>query len=318
MIKAIWAGNTPYSKFLITVGIILLSAIFFTLLSTIIATSFYGVSMTQLQEMMSDPSQPITLSILKLVQTFSAIGTFIIPPFILALFFSERPFEYLSLVRSPQKVSLLLATFIMIVSTPLVNFLGEINTHMHLPEFLKGIEDWMHDSENKAAELTKVFLDMKTPGDLVFNLFMIALLPAIGEELVFRGVVQKIFHQWSRNAHVAVWTTAILFSAMHMQFYGFLPRMLLGAMLGYMLVWSGSLWLPMLAHFINNAAAVVFTYLFQHGLTSINPDDVGTGSDFVGVGASLALTVLLFVILYRRERTISQLVDIPNTIVSEK
>ena len=317
MTKAIWADNTPYSKFLITVGIILVSAVFFTLLSTILAIAFYGVSMIQLQEMMSDPSQPVTLTILKLVQTFSAIGTFIIPPFILAWLFSVRPLEYLSLDRSTQKNSLFLVAIIMVVATPLVNFLGETNAQMHFPEFLKGVEEWMRDSEKKAAELTKIFLDMKTPGDLFFNLFMIALLPAIGEELVFRGVVQKIFHQWSRNAHVAVWTTAILFSAMHMQFYGFLPRMLLGAMLGYMLVWSGSLWLPMLAHFINNGAAVVLTYLFQHNLSTINPDEVGTGSDFTGAGVSLALTVLLFVILYRRERTNRESVEMAKTIAGE-
>ena len=317
MTKAIWADNTPYSKFLITVGIILVSAVFFTLLSTILAIAFYGVSMIQLQEMMSDPSQPVTLTILKLVQTFSAIGTFIIPPFILAWLFSVRPLEYLSLDRSTQKNSLFLVAIIMVVATPLVNFLGETNAQMHFPEFLKGVEEWMRDSEKKAAELTKIFLDMKTPGDLFFNLFMIALLPAIGEELVFRGVVQKIFHQWSRNAHVAVWTTAILFSAMHMQFYGFMPRMLLGAMLGYMLVWSGSLWLPILAHFINNAGAVVLTYLFQHNLSSLNPDEVGTGSDFTGAGVSLALTVLLFVILYRRERTNRESVEMAKTIAGE-
>ena len=273
--------------------------------------------MLELQQMMQDPAQPATLSILKLIQTFSAIGTFIIPPFILAWLFSERPLEYLSLDHKTQKTSLLIAAIIMVASTPLVNFLGEINTNMHLPEFLKGVEDWMRDSENKAAELTKIFLDMKTTGDLVFNLFMIALLPAIGEELVFRGVVQKIFHQWSRNAHVAVWTTAILFSAMHIQFYGFLPRMLLGAMLGYMLVWSGNLWLPILAHFINNAAAIVFTYLFQHGFTAINPDEVGKENDFIALGVSLIITVFLFLMLQRRERANRQSVERPKTILSE-
>ncbi len=146
---------------------------------------------------------------------------------------------------------------------------------------------------------------------------MIALLPAIGEELVFRGVVQKIFRQWSRNAHVAIWTTAVLFSAMHMQFYGFIPRMLLGAMLGYMLEWSGSLWLPMLAHFINNAGAVLLTYLFQHNLSTINPDEVGTGSDFRGVGVSLVLTVLMFLMLYRRELASRQSAEVSKTIAGE-
>jgi uncharacterized protein len=303
MMKSIWAGNSPYSKFLITVGIILLSAVFFTLLSTLIATAIYGVNMVQLQGLLTDVTQPDSLSILKLVQTFSAIGTFIIPPFVLAFLFSEKPVAYLSLDRSPKIFLFVIVALIMIISTPFINFLGEINSYMHLPGFLKGLEDWMHESEDKAAELTKAFLDMKNPGNLIFNLFMIGLLPAIGEELVFRGIIQKIFHQWSRNAHVAVWTTAILFSAMHMQFYGFLPRMMLGAMLGYMLVWSGSLWLPILGHFINNGAAVIFSYMFQHGMTTIDPDAIGTGSDFGSVAVSFLITLLMFGIVYkRRER----------------
>ncbi len=302
MIKAIWAGNTPYSKFLISVGVILVSAVFFTLISTILATTIYGVSMMELQQMMNEPSMPVTLSILKLVQTFSALGTFIVPPFILAWLFSERPLNFLSLDKKPESFSLLLVIVIMIVSTPLVNFMGELNSHLHLPGFLKGVEDWMRESEDKAAQLTEAFLDMKTPGDLYFNLFMIALLPAVGEELVFRGLVQRIFVQWSKNVHVAVWTTAILFSAMHMQFYGFLPRMMLGGMLGYMLVWSGSLWLPIVAHFINNAAAVIFTYLFQHEISGIDPDKIGTESDFTSLAASLVITVFLFSILYRRRK----------------
>jgi uncharacterized protein len=301
--KAIWAGNTPYSKFLITVGVILIFAILFTLFSSILATFLYGISMDELQVMMMNPSSPVTLSILKIVQTLSAIGAFIIPSFILAWVFDGRPNSYLSLDRSPRALSFIVVIVIMIISTPLINFLGEMNSHLHLPDFLKSVEDWMRDSEEKAAELTKAFLDMKTPGDLAFNLFMIGLLPAIGEELVFRGVVQKIFYQWSKNVHVAIWTTAILFSAVHMQFYGFLPRMILGGMLGYMLVWSGSLWLPIVGHFINNAGAVIFTYLFQKQITSINPDEVGTGSDFGSVAISLLITAALFLWLYRQRTT---------------
>ncbi len=298
--KAIWAGNTPYSKFLISVGIILISAVFFTLISTFMATAVYGISVEELQTLMSDLSKPGTISILKMVQTFSALGTFIVPPFLLAWFFSENALAYLSLDKSPRKYSYLLVAGIMVISTPLINFLGELNANMHLPGFLKSVEDWMHESEEQAATLTKAFLEMNTTGDFIVNLFMIALIPAVGEELLFRGIIQKIFHQWSRNAHVAIWTTAILFSAMHMQFYGFLPRMILGGMLGYMLVWSGSLWLPILGHFINNAAAVVFYYLFQHGYTTIDPDAIGTGSDFVSVAVSMVLTAILFVTLYRR------------------
>jgi membrane protease YdiL (CAAX protease family) len=301
--KAIWAGNTIYSKFLITVGIILLCGITFTLLSTVLATFIGGVNMTELQAILTDPSQPRSLWFLKLIQTFSAIGAFIIPPLILAYLFSNHPFKYLSLDKKPEAGALFLVLLIMLIATPVINFLGELNSHLHLPESLKGIENWMRNSEEKAAELTKLFLKMDTPSELFFNLFMIGLLPALGEELVFRGIVQKLFHQWSKNMHVAVWTSAILFSAIHMQFYGFLPRMILGAMLGYMLVWSGNLWLPIAGHFINNAGAVIFVYLFQNGYSTLDPDKIGTSNDFTSVALSLVITSGLYYLLFRKSLT---------------
>jgi membrane protease YdiL (CAAX protease family) len=298
--KAIWATNTPYSKLLISVGIILISAVLFTLISTMLVSMVHGISMIELQGMMSDLTDPGVLSILKFVQTISALGTFVIPPLILAWLFSENIVSYLSLDKQPPTNTYLLVAVVMIVSTPVINFMGELNSQMHLPGFLKGVEEWMRASEEQAATLTKSFLVMDTTGDFLLNLLMIALIPAIGEELLFRGVVQKIFHQWSRNSHVAIWTTAILFSAMHMQFYGFLPRMALGGLLGYMLVWSGSLWLPILGHFVNNAGAVTFYYLFQQGVSSIDPDSIGTESDYSSIVASLTLSVTMIILLYRK------------------
>ena len=105
-------------------------------------------------------------------------------------------------------------------------------------------------------------------GDLVVNLIIVALLAAVGEELLFRGSMQNIFLEWTKNKHAAVWITAVLFSALHAQFYGFLPRMLLGVVLGYLYIWSGSLWLSMLFHFLNNGLAVLFSYLIAKGTIS--------------------------------------------------
>ncbi len=309
--KAIWESNTPYSKFLISVGLILISAVLFTFISTIGATMIYGISMVEMQNLLANPSTPLAISVLKFVQLVSSTGTFLLPPFILAALFSHFPLNYLSLNVKPERYSFLILAILMIVATPLINFLGEINSHLHLPGFLKGVEDWMRESEDKAAQLTEAFLKMDTIGDFAFNLIMIGLLPAIGEELVFRGVVQKIFHQWSRNIHIAIWTTAFVFSAMHMQFYGFLPRMVLGGMLGYMLAWSGSLWLPIFAHFVNNAGAVIFMYLFQKGVTSIDPDKVGTESDWMEVIVSIVLSIVLFEVLRRRNHKPIQLEEQP-------
>jgi predicted HTH transcriptional regulator len=151
--------------------------------------------------------------------------------------------------------------------------------------------------------LTEAFLKMETPGELIGNLIMIGLLPAIGEELFFRGILQRIFVDWSKSKHWGVWITAIIFSAVHMQFLGFVPRLLLGALLGYLYVWSGSLWLPIIAHFVNNAAAVILTYIYSNDIISINPNNIGTDDEnILPVVISALLCVFLLTIIYRGEK----------------
>lgn len=298
--KAIWVNNTPYSKFLISVGIILLSAVFFTLLSTVFASIFFGVDATQLASLMNNLDNPFNIKVLKMVQTVSAIGTFIVPPFILAWLFHHKPFSYLSIDKNPTLGQGLLITSLFLIAVPFINYLGELNSHFHLPAALKAMEDWMKASEEQAARITEAFLIMNSPGDVVVNIFMVALIPAIGEELLFRGIIQNIFSRWLKNHHAAVWLTAILFSAMHMQFYGFIPRLMLGVMLGYLLVWSGNLWWPIIAHFINNAAAVIFTYLYQNKFSTLDPDQIGIGEgQTMLLTLSIGTTAFLIYVLYK-------------------
>ena len=300
--KAIWADNTPFSKFMITVGVILISAVAFTILAVGIVTSVYGISVEEMQKVMDGDSLQ-SLNIMRIVQTLASLGTFVLPPFFLAYTFGGNPKAYLGLDKTPKTISFLYVILLMILATPLINFLSEVNSSMHLPGAMKSLEDWMRAQEDKAAKITKQFLEMHSVKSLLFNLFMVGFLPALGEELVFRGVVQKLFHQWSKNAHLAIWVTAILFSALHMQFYGFIPRMLLGAMLGYLYLWSGSLWLPILGHFVNNGGAVLFTYLFTHGHTTIDPDKVGAQSDFLSVAISIVIVIMLFYFIRKSEKS---------------
>jgi len=130
---------------------------------------------------------------------------------------------------------------------------------------------------------------------------MIALLPAIGEELLFRGVIQRIFIRWTKNSHWGIWIAAILFSALHMQFYGFIPRLLLGALFGYLLVWSGSMWLPIAAHFVNNAVAVIGMYMIDKG--TINPEfeEIGSTGDSIYLSVISIAIVALLLWLIKRE-----------------
>jgi len=116
-------------------------------------------------------------------------------------------------------------------------------------------------------------LNMKGLRDVISNVLFIGLFTAIAEEFMFRGVLQTIFYKWTKNIHVAIWVTAILFSAFHMEFYGFFPRILLGVLFGYFVAWSGSIWTGVWAHFINNSTIVVAAYLFQQKIFAGDVND---------------------------------------------
>lgn len=205
--------------------------------------------------------------------------------------------QWLHLDSKPSWQEALAAVVVMLLAIPGINLLSAWNQQMVLPEWMSGIEQWMRMQEDAAAQLTEQFLRVDTVGGLLVNIGLMALLPAVGEELTFRGVVQGMF---TRNKHVAIWATAAIFSFVHMQFYGFLPRMLLGAMFGYMLWWTGSLWVPMLMHFVNNCAAVVvafwaYNYLEEGSAEML--DTIGT-EDTILLGVFSICIVLIMMVMY--------------------
>ena len=205
--------------------------------------------------------------------------------------------QWLHLGKKPSWQEASAAVVIMLLAIPGINLLSAWNQQMVLPEWMSGIEQWMRMQEDAAAQLTEQFLRVDTVGGLLVNIGLMALLPAVGEELTFRGVVQGMF---TRNRHVAIWATAAIFSFVHMQFYGFLPRMLLGAMFGYMLWWTGSLWVPMLMHFVNNCAAVVvafwaYNYLEEGRAEML--DTIGT-EDTILLGVFSICIVLIMMVMY--------------------
>ncbi|MBO5721071.1 MAG: CPBP family intramembrane metalloprotease [Bacteroidales bacterium] len=201
---------------------------------------------------------------------------FVASPLITARLITTQPFKYLSLTTLPTLKQIVWVTIAMVVMTPALNLIVSWNEGMHLPEFMSGIEEWMRANEDSAMEATKKILSINTFGSLIATVFLVGALTGVGEELTFRGIIQKlIFEKWS-NPHIAIWVTAILFSAIHLQFFGFFPRMLLGAFFGYLMVWSGSIWLPIYAHFLNNSMAVVAAYMLNINLTTDEYEKVGT------------------------------------------
>jgi membrane protease YdiL (CAAX protease family) len=243
-----------------------------------------------------------TILLLKVLQGVSSILIFVVPSFLFALFWTKPKISYLGITKLPSRLSLFIASTGMLLALPLINILAEINQRMQLPYALSSIERWMQESEAKAEVLTRAFTAGTTIDVLIVNIIIIALLAALSEEMFFRGVLQNVLFECFKNIHVAIWISALIFSAFHMQFYGFLPRMLMGAYLGYLFYWSGSLWVAIAAHFVNNGMAVFFIWLSNRGTISSNIENVGAESgEWIQVIISLTMVITSLILIYKRE-----------------
>lgn len=293
----------PLSQLMFSIFVVIASFLAFLVVSLVIAIPLFGLDSMLGIPTMDELNNPESIRVLKYFQVVQSIGIFIVPPFILGWLFHGKIAEYLNLNKTVSFSSVLLVLVLSFAASPFVNFIGEINANMQFPGWLAGVENWMKNAEDKATVLTEAFLKVETMGGLLFNIFMIAFLPAIGEELLFRGVIQRIFTNWTRNYHWGIWISALLFSALHMQFYGFIPRLFLGVLFGYLLVWSGSMWLPIIAHFINNAVAVVAMYMIDKKLLSPEIEEIGTTSDSYYLAAVSLVLIVVFMLMIKRQNT---------------
>jgi membrane protease YdiL (CAAX protease family) len=246
---------------------------------------------------------PKTIVILKFLQAIGVLIIFILPSFLFAIFWTKPKIHYLSITTKPALSTLLIAGTGMLMALPMINWLAEINQRMQFPKAFNGIEVWMKHSEEKATLLTDALTKGDTIDVLILNLIVIALMAAFSEELFFRGILQKVLNENTRNKHIGVWVGAILFSAFHMQFYGFLPRMLMGAYLGYLFLWSGSLWPGIFAHFINNGMAVILIWFSNRGDINVDADKVGIQeNEWIYVVISFVMVAMSLLFIYRKEK----------------
>lgn len=200
--------------------------------------------------------QPVP--VLLAAQFISAICMFLFPAICTAWLCSEQPHSFLHVKSFHIDIRLLLlVTFSMFLISPTISLTRYLNSLITFPEWMAPLEEWMRSTEEMAAGLTNKLLSQKGVLALSANLVVVAVAAGITEEFFFRGALFSILRKSIRNHHILIWTVAFIFSAMHFQFYGFIPRMLLGAYLGYLLYWTKNIWVPVFAHFLNNAAAVI-------------------------------------------------------------
>lgn len=247
MHKGICASRSASVQLLIFLLLVSAGAIFSSLLSTVYILLTQGLE--------TDMTQNPNLA--RVIQLIASIGTFLLPALGMAWLCSASPKQYLS-IRGIKDPRTWILTFVcMLLLTPVINLLGLLNQQMELPAFLAPVEEWMRTQEDLAERLTMTLLSDNHVEAIIANLIVIALAAGITEEFLFRGALQRVIGKYTTNPHTVIWIAAALFSAFHLQFYGFLPRMLLGAYFGYLLYWGKSIWLPVFAHFTNNAVAVI-------------------------------------------------------------
>lgn len=263
----------------------------------------------------SDGTMTITREGVLITSLMQNIVAFIAPALLLAWLVCVRPWDDLYLTAAPRWTGVVGVVLISLISIPAMNWLTAVNETVTFPEWLSPLENMLRSWEMQALETTDAMLDVTSVGGLIVNILVVGVLTGIGEEMFFRGGVQNFIQRGDRPVKTwkAVWITAFIFSAMHFQFYGFLPRLLLGAYFGYLLVWTRSLWVPVLAHALNNSLAVWGEYTVNIGQfteESFNLGEPGSGTEWTAI-VSVVLLIIIFTVgrnsLFRPRQTLMKL-----------
>lgn len=238
--------------------------------------------------------------VMRMSQMISQVFVFLIPALAFAFLCQGSSKTYLKLDSKTNLLLLALAVLLILVIQPLIDAIAYYNQQMSLPDSMKFIEEKIRDGELSAKKTVELLFSDKSLFGLVFNLLVIAIVAGLTEELFFRGCLQQIMYKISKNEHIAVWVTAIIFSAIHFQFFGFIPRVLLGAVLGYLFVWSRNLWIPVIVHTINNAASVIFAYIYYGTAEYEQITAFSLEKNIWFIVPSIILTSILIIIIYRK------------------
>ncbi len=307
MKQTFFEGYSSLAKFLSLLIIIFVCLLFTLLFGIVFGIPFFGSNILDLLSGLSANSGPESINILKYFQVINQIGIFILPAIFYSYLDKKNVSSALKLNIKPKIITLLFASILVFVSMPLIDWMISVNQSIKFPDSLSSLENWFKESESQATVLTELFLDVNTVWGFLFNIFMIAIMAAISEEFLFRGVLLNLFAEWTKNIHLAVIFSALLFSAFHLQFYGFFPRFMLGVLLGYLFVWTKSLWVPIFIHFLNNAVAVIISFLFNKGVISFDIESAGNYENSFFWGSILLVIIILVLINYNEKGVLNRI-----------
>jgi membrane protease YdiL (CAAX protease family) len=268
-----------------------------------ILSNMTGINMFAIQDSKNfEQTNPGLLTYMRGMILLQFLFLFTIPTLLFAYFSDPKPGEYLGLKSPHPSLYWILGLLLIIVAYPFVEFIGFLNQKIPVGE---STERWMKGMEEEAGRQIRFMLRERSVGELIKNLVFISLFAGIGEELFFRGILQRIFIRMTQNPWMGIVLTAAIFSGIHFQFYGFFPRFLLGILLGAIYWYSGSLWTAILAHFLYDAVIILVVYFNPQLLA--NPEATiiqgQTVQLLIGAVVSLGLTLLLLRYMKRRSKT---------------
>lgn len=301
--KPVLSGHSPFAMLIFTsLGVILIGLVF-QLIGILLATLFYDISVFELLDITGEEKGEV-INALKFLQIIGALGTFVASSMLISFFYTGSWLGYFRSRKRIQSGAVLLLILIMVAALPFVNMLTDLNARIQLP--FEGAETYLRKMEEQTQTLMMTLLRADNFWALLVNLFMIAIIPAVGEELVFRGLIQRHLTEMFRNGHLAIIAASVIFSLAHFQFYSFLPRFFLGLILGYTFYYGRSLWYPMIAHLVNNGLGVVFYYFYLKEEAGESLEEIGTMERMPVTALISFVVVALLLYIWIRWEKVSQ------------
>lgn len=295
----IWNHPVIYfiTRMLIVIGMMFVFASVGYSIAMFTSPYLFGVDFLANPTLINDFGNPALVPALKYIQVMVSITAFILPSWYFCKAIYQSPIDYLKINRTVSIKTISIALLLVFAVIPFISWLVYINGKVTFPAEYAQLEAKLQAAEALAGKITVAFLKAESMDVLLINILVIALVPAIGEELLFRGVLQHFFHQVSNNKHLSVWIIAFVFSAFHGQFYGFIPRMMLGVVLGYAFLFTGSLWTSIIIHFVNNAFAVICSYgPLAKQLPAFMANDFVFEAWYINLTSAVLASLLLFVL----------------------
>ena len=254
---------TPLEKIALFIAACFLSSLLFGVLGATLAGPLFGVDIYNSSEL-SNLADKDSIRTIKMLNFFFHLGTFILPSILFAKLGAFQPNDYLLTKKRPQLTPLLIIIVLFFAIIVFNDWLASINAKLDLSFISKNLQEDIYYSQVIQDKSIYAYIGT-TWKSFGLNIFLLAIIPAIGEELFFRGVLQNLIAKASRKMHLSVWFTAFLFAFIHFQFMDFLPRFFLGAVFGYVVILTGKIWYSMILHFLNNALAVFILFGIRKG-----------------------------------------------------